>query len=187
MGAGSHFAPRTSIKHMKTLTKTISILFSIFTWIAIPILVILAVYSIGSNISLFNGYHSYLVQSGSMEPNILIGDVVITHKQTAYHVNDAITFNSPEANRIVTHRIVEIKDDSGNQFITKGDANREEDEAQITPKNIIGKVIFVIPKLGLLINFSQSTLGLIILIIIPAAGLFFDELVKVASKRQNAQ
>lgn len=150
-------------------------------------LVILAVYSAGANLSVFNGYNSYLVQSGSMEPNILIGDVVITHKQKAYHLADAITFNSPEANRIVTHRIVEVKDELGTQFVTKGDANREEDEAQITNQNIIGKVIFTIPKLGFLINFSQSTLGLIILILIPAAGLIFDELVKVATKKKDVE
>ena len=168
---------------MQKITKIILTLLSVFTWIAIPMLVILAVYSLGSNISLFNGYHSYLVQSGSMEPNIFIGDVVITNKQNIYHVNDAITFNSPEANRIVTHRIVEIKEESGNQYITKGDANWEEDEAQIATSNIIGKVIFVIPKLGFLINFSQSTLGLIILILIPAAGLIFDEIIKIATRK----
>jgi len=172
---------------MQKITKIISTLFSIFTWIAIPMLVILVIYSVGANISLFGNYHSYLVQSGSMEPNILIGDVVITNKQNAYHLNDAITFNSPEANRIVTHRIVEIKEESNNQFITKGDANREEDEAQITTNNIIGKVIFVIPKLGFLINFSQSTLGLFILILIPAAGLIFDELVKIAARHEKVK
>lgn len=150
-------------------------------------LIILAIYSVGANISIFGGYHSYLVQSGSMEPNILIGDVVITHKQSVYHVLDAVTFNSLEANRVVTHRIVEIKDEPRGQFITKGDANREEDEAQITNSDIIGKVIFVIPKLGFLINFSQTILGLLILILIPAAGLIFDEIIKVAAKRQDTE
>ena len=150
-------------------------------------LVILAIYSIGANVSLVNGYHSYLVQSGSMEPNIHIGDIVITHQQAVYHVNDAVTFNSPETERVVTHRIAEVKEGPTRQFITKGDANREEDEAQITASNIIGKVIFVIPKLGWLINFSQSITGLIILILIPAAGLNFDEILKAAAKREDAQ
>lgn len=150
-------------------------------------LVILGVYSIGANVSLFNGYHSYLVQSGSMEPNIHIGDVVITHKQAVYYISDAVTFNSPEANRIVTHRIAEIKEGLIQTFITKGDANREEDEAQITANDVIGKVIFVIPKLGWLINFSQTVPGLIILIFIPAGGLIFDEVIKISAKRKNAK
>ena len=172
---------------MQKIIKIVSILLSVFTWIAIPMLVILAIYSVGANISLFNGYHSYLVQSGSMEPNILIGDVVITHKKTVYHNNDVITFNSHEANRIVTHRIIEVKEGQTRQFITKGDANTEEDEEQITANDIIGKIIFVIPKLGFLINFSQSTMGLIILILIPAAGLIFDEIIKVTAKQKDAQ
>ena len=172
---------------MQKVTKIISFLFSVFTWIAIPTLVILAIYSVGANISLFNGYHSYLVQSGSMEPNILIGDVVITHKQTVYHNNDTITFNSQEADRIVTHRIIDIKERQERQFITKGDANTEEDEEQIATSDIIGKVIFVIPKLGFLINFSQSTIGLFILILIPAAGIIFDEVIKISTRQKNAQ
>lgn len=150
-------------------------------------LVILAIYSIGANVSLFNGYRSYLVQSGSMEPNIQIGDVVITHKQPVYYVGDAVTFNSSETNRVVTHRIAEVKEEPWGQFITKGDANREEDEAQISVNDIIGKVILVIPKLGWLINFSQSVPGLIILILIPAGGLIFDEIIKMTAKRKDAQ
>lgn len=172
---------------MQKLTKLISIIFSIFTWIAIPMLVILAIYSIGANVSIFNGYRSFLVQSGSMEPGIHIGDVVITHQQVIYHINNIITFNSSEANRIVTHRITNVKEASSGQFTTKGDANREEDEAQINANDIIGKVIFVIPKLGWLINFSQSLAGLMILILIPAAGLIFDEIVKATIKRKDAQ
>lgn len=172
---------------MQKFTKIVSFLFSVFTWIAIPMLVILAIYSIGANVSLFNGYHSYLVQSGSMEPNIYIGDVIITHRQPVYYVGDAVTFNSQEAGRIVTHRIAEVKEEQAKQFVTKGDANRQEDEAQIDNNDIIGKVIFKIPKLGWLINFSQSLPGLIILILIPAGGLIFDEIIKMAAKRKDAQ
>ena len=171
---------------MDSLTKIIKFLFSLFTWIALPVLIVLAIYSVGANVSVFNGYQTFLVQSGSMEPTIKIGDVVVTHSQRYYFQNDIDTFYSPEVQRIVTHRIVKETGESEHLFSTKGDANREEDEATIENTDIIGKVIFVIPKLGFLINFSQSVIGFTLLIFIPAAGLIFDEVLKMVSKRNNA-
>jgi signal peptidase I len=168
------------------MIKLISTFFSLFSWIAVPVLVLLIFYSVGSNTTFFNGYNSYLVQSGSMEPTISIGDLLITHKKSIYQKSDVVTFYSQETNRIVTHRIIDTKEGKDGQFITKGDANNEEDEYQISNSNIIGKVVFKIPKLGFLINFAQSAIGLTILILVPAAGLIFNEIVKITKKFENA-
>lgn len=171
---------------MPSLTKSISKIFSLFTWVSFSILLLLALYTLTSNISVLNGYHSYLVLSGSMEPSILIGDIVVVHKQPTYNIHDIVTFNSPEAGRIVTHRIVQIESSLDQPpFITKGDANRDDDEAQISSSDIIGKVVFTIPKIGLLISFSRSIPGFILLIIVPALGIMFDEIVKIAALRRK--
>ncbi|MFH2019763.1 MAG: signal peptidase I [bacterium] len=172
---------------MSSITNTISKIFSLFTWISFSILLLLALYTLTSNISVLNGYHSYLVLSGSMEPSILIGDVVVVHKQSSYNVHDIVTFNSPEAGRIVTHRIVQAEPSSPGQppFITRGDANRDDDEAQISDSDIIGKVVFTIPKIGFLISFSRSIPGFILLIIVPALGIIFDEIIKIATLRRK--
>jgi signal peptidase len=134
-----------------------------------------------SNVEIRGGYRSFLVQSGSMEPTIGIGDIIVIQKKSVYRKNDVITFRGEE-NRIVTHRIIEEKEvntkskEDRTMFITKGDANRSEDEGFITFKDILGQVVFSIPKLGYLVTFSKSIPGLITLILIPATLLVLGEL-----------
>ena len=140
---------------------------------------VMALYIVTSNVNVFSGYRSFLVQSGSMEPAIMTGDIIIIHPQSNYLKNDTITFYGSES-RIVTHRVVEISQKNNSQyFSTKGDANRSEDGDLITQDKIIGKVSLVIPKLGYMVAFSKSLPGLILLAIFPAALFILDELFKV--------
>lgn len=140
---------------------------------------VMVFYIISSNFNVFSGYKSFLVQSGSMEPAIMTGDIIIIHPQDSYVKNDTITFSGSEG-RTVTHRIAEEEKKNGEQhFLTKGDANRSQDEDSITQDKIIGKVALVIPKLGYLVAFSKSLTGLIILALVPTALFLLDELVKI--------
>lgn len=131
--------------------------------------------------TLFN-YQFFLVQSGSMEPSIITGDVIIVKPSHTYHQNDVVTFVDYNQ-RVVTHRIIEIQEkNNGLNLITKGDANRVQDNAQITPNQIIGKVVLTLPRLGYLITFGRSKLGLILLVIIPAALIIYGESRKLVSR-----
>lgn len=157
----------------------IKLFINLISWIAIGLLALMGLYIVSSNFDIFGGYKSFLVQSGSMEPAIMTGDIILIHNQTSYLLNDVVTFRDEE-NRTVTHRLVEIpKDKSTGSFSTKGDANRSQDAAQINQDQIIGKVVFVIPKLGYLVAFSKSLPGLIILIMIPALMFLLDQLFKL--------
>ena len=158
--------------------KILRFFFEIATWLALIIIALMGLYIVTANFNVFSGYKSFLVQSGSMEPAIMTGDIIIIHRQNNYVKNDVITFHSSDS-RIVTHRIAEIlQKNSKSYFSTKGDANRSEDEDSITQDQIIGKVSLVIPKLGYLVAFSKSLQGLIILAIFPAALFILDELLK---------
>lgn len=159
--------------------KIIKLIFEIATWLALATVAIMGLFVITSNFNVFSGYKSFLVQSGSMEPAIMTGDIIVIHRQDSYQKNDTITFNGTDG-RIVTHRIAEISQkDSQPHFTTKGDANRSEDEDSITKDKIMGKVSLIIPKLGYLVAFSKSLPGLMILAIIPAVLFILDELIKL--------
>lgn len=120
-----------------------------------------------------------MVLSGSMEPTIRIADIIISHRQEQYVKNDVATFYGEEG-RIVTHRIAStLQENNQMRYITKGDANRSEDDASILQDAIIGKVIFVVPKLGYFVNFARSIPGLITLIIIPVLALVIDQILKI--------
>ena len=122
------------------------------------------------------GYSGLVVLTGSMEPNYHAGDVIIIKEQKDYYVRDVITFH--QRNMIVTHRIVE-KD--GTTFTTQGDANNSSDESiQLT--DIEGKVIRRIGKIGSVILFVKTPMGIIsLLTILIALEIFF------AAKRKMMQ
>ena len=104
--------------------KILKVLVNVLTWLFLITIIALAIITIITNFNIFIGYQSFLVQSGSMEPAIMIGDIVVVQKQNQYFKNDVITFLNKDQ-RVVTHRIIEIKETDGEiQFITKGDANR---------------------------------------------------------------
>lgn len=159
--------------------KAINMVLNIVTWLFLIGVIIVAVITIGSNTSLLGGYKSYLIQSGSMEPTIMTGDLIVAHKNSNYAERDVVTFIG-EDHRVVTHRILKISG-SGEykSFLTKGDANRSEDEGTITQDDVLGKVVLVIPKLGYFVVFAQSLPGLILLIGVPAFLIIFGEVLEI--------
>lgn len=97
------------------------------------------------NIEVF-GYNFFIVKTGSMEPNISVGEFIIVKKQKEYKKNEIITYKEDEV--FITHRIIE-KD--GNTYITKGDSNNEKD-LEIKKENVIGKIVFHSKVLGIIIT-----------------------------------
>lgn len=150
-----------------------------FSWLFLFIFafLVLSSYLIGEGNN-FWGYRFYLVQSGSMEPTIMTGDVIMVKGQADYKVREVATFKD-SGNRIITHRIIEIKN---GLFITKGDANRTTDNGNIQFNQIIGKVVFILPRLGFIVVFSKSIPGLIIFMIIPGAYVVISEILKNVKK-----
>ena len=103
------------------------------------------------------GYSFFIVKTGSMEPEIIAGELIIVKKQDDYKKDEIITYK--ENDIYVTHRIVEKK---GNSYVTKGDANNEND-FEITNNDILGKVVFHSFFGGKLVS---EYLGIIIIIYI---------------------
>jgi signal peptidase len=120
---------------------------SITGWI---ITTVAAVAIIWFTVGLFP-FQPALVGSGSMEPKMHAGDVVIVAKVPADNVelNDVIQFRVPEG-ATVMHRVIEIQEteDGGKFFITKGDANDKPDSEPVIPENVVGKAVMTIPKVG---------------------------------------
>ena len=86
------------------------------------------------------GYSMFEIATGSMEPTLNVYDFILVKNDKNLNVNDIITYK--EDNSFITHRIISI---DGDNLITKGDANNSEDK-------VIGKVVKVIPKLGIIKN-----------------------------------
>ena len=84
------------------------------------------------------------VASGSMVPVYEKGDAVIYEKVSAddLQIGDILAFQKSKI--IVTHRIVEIRDNS----IKKVDANNGVDSYEVEASDVLGKVVYKVRYIG---------------------------------------
>ena len=147
----------------------------IFSTLAYLLLVPLLVYNISLIIQSvmypnktpnFLGFKTYVIVSGSMVPELEIGDIVIvkTINPEELEENEIISFRKGQS--VITHRIIEIMEtDNGREFKTKGDSNNTEDTEIIRDTEIEGKVIQKIPLIGKFALMLKSKKVIIILVI----------------------
>lgn len=132
------------------------------------------------------GLRLYAVRSGSMEPNIRKGSVVFTMPAASYLVGDIITYQISNGSDYITHRVTKVSsDDKGVFYKTKGDANSSEDFSNITADRVIGKVSLKIRYVGYFVQYVKTLPGLVILIIIPATIIIYEETRKIKKEAKT--
>lgn len=129
------------------------------------------------------GYQALTTLSGSMEPAIGTGDIVVVAKirPLEARVGDVVTFKSPhDPGKVITHRIVAMNaTGNGVRFRTQGDANSGGERWAIPESGTIGRVEYRIPKLGYVANRLGSRFGRFAFIVIPAVLLALSELRRI--------
>lgn len=155
--------------------------------VSIPSVIILFLFLVMVVVPTIKGdMHFLTVQSGSMEPEIHVGDVVVSTyvDPSCIRVGDIITFHymsDSDPNRCFTHRVYEIVQtvDGGYVFQTKGDANEDVDERYVRPDEVIGRVLLVIPYLGYFGEFARSIVGFFVFLVIPAILIIVFEVRRI--------
>ena len=104
------------------------------------------------------GVGAAVVLSGSMEPELSVGDLLIITRSDNYSVNDVVVYQ--DGGMAITHRIVSITDEG---VTTRGDANNT-DDAPIKLEQIKGKVVFAIPFIGYIVNATKTPIGVLCII-----------------------
>ena len=123
------------------MIKVCKTLLTVFTTLSLVFLTII-------HIPNWFGYTPYVVKTDSMQPILKPGTVIyIDVNDQNFQEGDIITFN--KSGVLITHRVISIK---GNQVITKGDNNIENDKFEVYESDIIGKYIFSVPIIGFLIK-----------------------------------
>ncbi|MFN4336042.1 MAG: signal peptidase I [Candidatus Nitrosocaldus sp.] len=124
----------------------------------------------------------YVVSSESMLPTLQVYDVIIVRNGSTFDEakpGDIIVFYSPSAHdRVIVHRVVKVEYSSEKVITTKGDNNPISIpgiDYPITKKEYIGKVVFVVPKLGLVSRVLTPPINYIVIGIILAV-IFLSKL-----------
>ena len=160
--------------------KIIKTIFNIIYWLIILVVVSVSAVTAFTIFKIPGERKLLVVQSGSMEPTLKIGSVVLIQKKDTYSNGEIITFRGKNANDTTTHRIIKSELVNGREiFATKGDANQGEDREEVTTENILGKTVLVIPYLGFAVSFTKTQLGFIVLVVIPAVIIVFSEIFNI--------
>ena len=156
-------------KHLKTILR-ITLLVLVALIVGLNVYTLNASRLTGDMVPMPLGVGANVVLSGSMEPTLSTGDLLIIAKQDSYQVDDVVVF---QANRMaVVHRIVElyekpVQGEDGEEIqqmaITQGDANNTPDDP-IQVSQIKGTVVFRLPIVGYLINMIKTPIGTILIL-----------------------
>jgi len=129
------------------------------------------------------GMRSFTVMSGSMEPTIHVGDVVIDKNISPLDARpgDVVTFSDPTGRkRLITHRIRSLRVQGNTvHVVTKGDANDAVERWTVPADGRIGRVQLRVWKLGYPLVYAHSRFGLIGLVALPALLICLVELRKI--------
>lgn len=134
------------------------------------------------------GFSVLQVTSGSMEPEIPVGGIVVVRKvkPDSLKVGDVISFYSNDVDisgKVNTHRIIEIKQsESGEKiFRTKGDANEYADTAAVFEIDLVGKMIMNLGSVGgSVFDVLRNPTIILIFIVLPLIFITLGEAVNLA-------
>lgn len=176
------------IKNLKVF-RIARLIKNIICWVLIIVLaftliVFLTTRIQGNTPSVF-GYSIYRISSGSMEPELMVGDIIldkVVDDETEIAVGDVITFEggSQFDGKLVTHKVIKAPytDENGNTMLqTHGIAN-ELDDTPISIDQVRAKMICKVPFIDTLYNLFLTPSGLIILILLIIL-VFIDEIINI--------
>lgn len=177
---------------MKNINHTVSkILLTIVIIVLAPIIfyesvIIIDSYVHPDEVPSFFGWKPFIVMSGSMETNIMTGDLVVVKETNLDTLKEGDIIAFKEGKIVITHRIVDIYEENNEiRYITKGDNNNTEDKGYVTNSQIEGLYQFKIPRLGNLAMFVQTPIGCVVAISIPLLLLLLIQLIYSKKEQKN--
>lgn len=176
------YEPEVISKNIKRTQKVKKILLVVLYLLLIPTIlfsIFLMFVELGNSdeVPSFFNMDIYIVVSESMAPKINVNDIILVKKgytNEQYKEGNVITFIRADG-ELITHRIEEVtKVGLLRAYITKGDNNEEPDEFPVTYDQIVGKVVYVMPKFGAFVNLLKNKLFFTMCIIFLVLIVIYD-------------
>lgn len=127
----------------------------------------------GNQLPMPFGVGAAIVLTGSMEPTLSAGDLIVVREQAAVAEGDIVVYQN--GGSLVVHRVITVEGDS---VTTQGDANNAPDEP-IPLSDIRGRVLLHIPYAGSVVSLIKSPIGTICIIAAAIA------LVEIPNRREK--
>ncbi|MBR0342169.1 MAG: signal peptidase I [Oscillospiraceae bacterium] len=118
------------------------------------------------------GFHEFTVISGSMEPTIPVGSMILVKPADIDDIKegDIISYYTKfHSDVVVTHRVSEVDRENG-KLTTKGDANDMEDVNTVSISQVIGVVVFCLPNAGIFLGRIISVPGIVLILTMFISG-----------------
>lgn len=132
----------------------------------------------GDSVPMPFGVGAAVVLSGSMEPQLHTGDLLIIARQETYELGDVVVYQSGSIT--VTHRIIALTE---TEATTKGDANDSSD-LPILRSQIKGRVVLAVPWIGYVVSAVKTPAGTLLLL---ALAVYLLEASLRKEKKQDRQ
>jgi signal peptidase len=119
------------------------------------------------------GNESFVVADPNMRPALQVGDLAIVGPTSAEALvaGDIVTFRTPQdPNTAVTRRILFREADATSgllQLQTRGDSDPTTEQVSVAHGAVLGRLVYSVPRLGLLINFANGATGKLVLFGLP--------------------
>ena len=167
--------------------------FNIIEGIVIALLILLIAFMLflyfsfsktGAAPSVF-GYNIYYTKAVNMQPAVMPGSAVIaSRKQIDEIKKGSIILCTSDDNTILT-RVTELLNEDGRlYYIVRFDTAREDDTFKIPTENVIAKAVYTSAPLGALLGFATSTLGILLVIIIPSLLIIVLQVVRILGMKR---
>ena len=146
--------PKKQKLHQKLISGGVTLL--LIVAVCLCLFIVVQVLSHGH--ASLGGYSFFKVITGSMEPELSTGDLLLVVAREEYKADEVVVFL--DGRSAVVHRIISM---DGDTVITQGDANNQADEP-ISTELICGKVVLAIPLLGYLVSVIKTPLGTLLIL-----------------------
>ena len=170
-------------KFLKIFKACLKIIETLLTIVVVGISIIIVTQRVSNNEKSVLGYRIFRIETGSMVPNYLVGDVILVKECDINNLKpgDNITYNGLTGDvkgKTITHQIVAVNTENSKITIrTKGIANNVADP-EIDGSQVIGKVIVILNILTWLTKFINNKYIFYFFIIVPLTIWIFFNVIK---------
>ena len=106
--------------------------------------------------------------------------VVRSTDVTSISLGDMINFRTAVSlNTTATQRVVEINREEGLKFVTSGDGAGAAQTTVVPAEDVLGRVLISLPFYGRMVDYVQTSQGLILLIFVPGVIIIVYQLVNI--------